>query len=120
MFRSVAVALSLALAIAGCQYKGPSNGENLLEYLLLTPTYNPHYVPQTYGTPYDCKTASQKYGAANVWRANVGGRTYDIDNQRPVGREGCFQTQAECIAFLNLMEGYIDIIIMRTCRKGYT
>ncbi len=119
MYRSVAAALSLALVTAGCNYAGPGGGGNVLEYLLLTPTYTPHYVPQTYGTPYDCKIASQKYGSANVWQANIGGRTYDIDNQRPVGREGCFQTQAECIAFLNLMEGYIDMIISRTCQKGH-
>ncbi|MBA5779071.1 hypothetical protein H2509_18230 [Stappia sp. F7233] len=114
----IAAAVSLAFVAAACQ-STQYQADNIVDYLLFAPTYNPMYVPQVYGTPYECRTAAARYGGANVWRANIGGRVFDIDQQRPVGREACFQTQAECFAFLNLMEGYIDMVISRTCTRGY-
>ncbi|NRG19434.1 hypothetical protein HPQ64_17210 [Rhizobiales bacterium] len=121
MFRVIAAAsaLSLALATAGCNSTAPTTVGGVLDYVLFAPTYDANYVPETYGTPYECKTAAAAYGGANVWRGNIGGRKFDFDRSRPVGREGCFRTRAECEAFLTLMAGYIDQVMGRSCVRGY-
>lgn len=109
-------ALCLAAALAAAQAV-PANA-GILSDLLFAPTHDPAYVPQTYGTQYDCKAMSQKYGAQNVWRGLIGGRKQVDLRVSQYSREGCFKTQAECQAFLTYMSGYFLQVFTQSCRKG--
>lgn len=110
-------ALALALALGATQAMPAQAG--LLGDLLFSPTEDPEYVPETYGTRYDCKQVIAKYGADNVWHGLIGGRKQvDIRRVRQFSREGCFKTQAECKAFLTYMSGYFLQVFTSSCRKG--
>ena len=116
-FSKTVATLTLAATLAVAQ--GTPAQAGFLEDLLFAPTQDPEYVPQTYGTRYDCKAAKQKYGAQNVWHGLIGGRKQvDIRRVRQFSREGCFQTEAECKAFLNYMSTYFLQVFTSSCRKG--
>lgn len=103
-----AAGLLAAAALAGCQAQTPSD-------LLFGPTYDTRYVPQTYRTKYDCKLFRQA-GHTSGWRGIVGGKKYDFDKTFNVAREGCFETQDECRAFLTYMNGFIDFPFYSRCQ----
>lgn len=96
------------LTLAACQAQSPSD-------LLFGPTRSTTYVPETYGTQYDCKVF-RAAGNTSGWRGIVGGKKYDFDRTSNVSREACFQTRAECNAFLSLMSGYVDLAIYSRCQ----
>ncbi len=85
-----------------------------LEYLLFSPTYNPRFVPDARGTPYDCRAA--RSSGTPHWRGLVGGRKFDDDRMYQISREACFATETECRGYLIGMEGYIDIFFTQECR----
>ncbi|WP_417669324.1 hypothetical protein [Roseibium sp.] len=102
-------AAASALAFLGaCQIQTPSD-------LLFAPTYDTRYVPETYGTKYDCKRFAEA-GNTSGWKGIAGGRKYDFDRTFNVSRAGCFKTKAECEAFLSQMSGYIDFPIYSRCQ----
>ena len=102
------LAVCLAMALAGCQF-------NSVEDALFAPTYNPLYVPQTYGTQYDCK-AYKAAGNTTGWKGIVGGRVTDGGLTRVPSRVGCFKTQAECQAFVSYMTGYYTRVRYAACQ----
>ena len=104
----VLAATIAAFSLAACQLQTPEN-------LLFAPTYNADYVPETYGTKYDCK-AYKAAGNTSGWRGIVGGKTYDFDRTFNTSRAGCFKTEQECKAFLTYMSGYVDFIIYSRCQ----
>ncbi|MBL6430520.1 MAG: hypothetical protein HPM95_02045 [Alphaproteobacteria bacterium] len=116
---ATAAALAASLALAACSPSGNvAGGGGIIETALFTPTYNDDYVPQTYGSRYDCRAMTAQYGAANVWRGLVGGRKQVDFKTRPYSREGCFQTEAECRAFLTYISGFLLQTFTRECRLG--
>ncbi|WP_417684734.1 hypothetical protein [Roseibium sp.] len=104
----LAFAGAALLTLTACQIQTPAD-------LLLAPTYDSRYVPETYGTKYACK-AYRASGKTSGWRGIVGGKKYDFDKTLNVSREGCFETQAECRAFLTYMSGYVDFPIYSRCQ----
>ncbi|WP_349360032.1 hypothetical protein [Stappia sp.] len=113
-----ATVLAASLALAACTPASTTTGDGVVERLLFAPTYDEAYVPQTYGTRYDCRSMTAQYGAANVWRGLIGGRKQVDFKTRPYSREGCFRTEAECRAFLTYMSGFLLQTFTRECRKG--
>ncbi len=111
---SVACLLAVTLFIVSCS-RPPST--NYLERRLI-PRTGP-IIPKVRGTQYDCSIASAKYGAANVWQANVGGRVLSDNQPYNVASEACFTTQSECEAFLYLMNGRLEQIIIARCQLGH-
>lgn len=111
----------LALALAATLAVGagaPAQASSLLSDLLFAPTRDPEYVPQTYGTQYDCRIATERYGRDGVWRGLIGGRKQVGIRVLQDSREGCFRTEAECRAFLTYMSGYFLQVFTSSCRKG--
>jgi hypothetical protein len=116
-FPKTVTALALTAALAGAPVVPAQAG--FFSDLLFAPTQDPEYVPQTYGSRYDCKAMTQQYGAQNVWHGLIGGRKQvDIRRVRQYSREGCFKTEAECKAFLRYMSGYFLQVFTSSCRKG--
>ncbi|MEJ8473899.1 hypothetical protein [Roseibium algae] len=104
----VSASLFALAFLAACQIQTPSD-------VLFAPTYDTRYVPETYGTKYDCK-AYKAAGNTSGWKGIVGGKKYDFDRTFNVSRAGCFKTQAECQTFLTYMSGYIDMAIYSRCQ----
>ena len=65
-----------------------------------------------------CRAMTAQYGAANVWRGLVGGRKQVDFKTRPYSREGCFQSEAECQAFLTYVSSFLLQTFTRECRLG--
>ncbi|WP_430512919.1 hypothetical protein [Pannonibacter phragmitetus] len=111
--RSTLAALILVIGQSAAMAQG-----SFLEHLLLSPTHTPGDVPETYGTAYDCRPLKAANQTAGVWRGLIGGQVWpDAGQSRPVSREGCFKTEQECHAFLNVMSGYIDFVYSKECRQ---
>ena len=105
---------TITVFLAGCS-QPPSN--NYLERQLIPSTGR--IMPKVKGSQYDCSIASAKYGAANVWQANVGGRVLSGNQPYNVSSEACFPTQIECERFLYLMNGILEQIIVSRCQLGH-
>lgn len=104
----VGVCLVVFAFLSACQFQTPSD-------ILLAPTYDTRYVPQTYNTAYDCRKFKTR-GQTSGWRGIVGGKKFDFEKTHNVSREGCFETAKECQAFLLLMSGYIEMTIYSRCQ----
>ncbi|MCA1298402.1 hypothetical protein [Stappia indica] len=113
-----ATVLAASLTLAACSPTSTTTG-SVVGDILFAPTYDEAYVPQTYGTRYDCRAMAAQYGADNIWRGLVGGRKQVDFKTRPYSREGCFQTEAECRAFVSYISGFLLQTFTRECRKGY-
>lgn len=99
--------LFAGLALAGC------NGADTYYDLRNGTIYEP------YGTQHDCRIASEKYGAQNVWRGLVGGLQSWGDNTRNISREACFPNRAECEYWSAQMSGALVRIYTNSCKPGY-
>lgn len=99
----LAALTATALALTGCQFNGTQY--NSVGDILFAPTYDPTYVPQTYGTRYDCK-AFQAAGNSSGWRGTVAGTVNDFERTIRRSRVGCFPTRDECSRFLLYMSGF--------------
>lgn len=100
-----ALAASLSSVLAGCQYQSAGD-------LLFKPTLSYGDVPQTYNTPYDCRSFE-----GQGWKGTVGGKYSSFDQTRNLTRVGCFKTLPECKAFLGIVGGQVQMIIYSRCEE---
>lgn len=105
-----AAALALAATLALSQAVPAQAG--FIGDLLFAPTYDEDYVPSTYGSRADCRNPS-----AGPWRGIVGGRKSVDLRTIQFSREGCFQSEAECRAFLNHISGYLTLVFTAQCSR---
>lgn len=108
------IAAVLASAFMTFAVQVPAVQAGFLEDLLFAPTYDPSYMPETYGTPYDCATF-RAAGNTSGWKGIVSGRKFDFERTLVPSRAGCFQTRAECDAFVSYMTGFLDLVIYARC-----
>ncbi len=106
--RAVALALLAGAVLSGCNgrdtFYDARSGE----------------VFEAYGTAYDCRIASSKYGAQNVWRGLAGGRLHIAPGEsRNISREACFPSEAECQYWSAQMDGAITRIVTNSCTRGW-
>lgn len=109
-WRFMPVALALAAALALPQTASAQTG--FLGQLLFSPTYDEDYVPSTYGSQADCRNPS-----SGPWRGLVGGRKNVDMRTLQFSREGCFQTEARCQAFLDQISGTLTMVFTSECRR---
>ncbi|WP_186394201.1 hypothetical protein [Stappia sp. TSB10GB4] len=105
-------AVALALAVTLCLSQAGPAQASFLGDLLFAPTYNEEYVPGTYGTRADCRNPN-----SGPWRGIVGGRKSVDLRTVQFSREGCFQTEAECRAFLNYISAYLTLVFTAQCSR---
>lgn len=77
--------------------------------------------PYSHGTEFDCKIAVPKYGADAVWYGRFSGRTFDDGpNMKQLSDTACFQTQAQCRAWLGYWNGKVfGEAFQSSCQLGY-
>lgn len=97
----VAAILATGFLLAACQQQQLT----MLGYDISNQPFPSPYsgiVPQTYGTPFDCRTFS-----GTGWKGISAGTVYYGDTQRAVSQAGCFQARAQCEDWLSFMKGYM-------------
>lgn len=109
-WRSLLVALALTAALA-LAHAAPAQA-SILGELLFSPTYDEDYVPNTYGSEADCRNP-----ASGPWRGLIGGRKNVDTKTLQFSREGCFQTEAQCQAFLDYISGSLTMVFTSECRR---
>lgn len=97
----IAPVLALFFGLAACQsqFQQPSD-------LLFAPTFSKsrQNIPYTYNTPYDCRNFT-----GSGWKGIAGGVVYNFDQRYQLSQAGCFRSEPECLAWLQVMRGYIDV-----------
>ena len=108
-WRSMPVALALAVALS-LSHAAPAQA-GILGDLLFSPTHDEDHVPSTYGSAADCRNPS-----SGPWRGLIGGRKNVDMKTLQFSREGCFQTEAQCQAFLDYISGSLTMVFTSECR----
>ncbi|WP_068081427.1 hypothetical protein [Polycladidibacter stylochi] len=114
MSRIFLCAIGSLCILVGCASQA---SRNPLERQLFRPTGRE--IPQIRGTRYDCQNAVKQFGANKLWQANVSGRILTEEPSYNVSTKACFATQSECEAFLYLMNGKLEQIIISRCQLGF-
>ena len=91
--------------------------ESLLYKLFLSPRHPMGWVPEVYGTAYDCRPYREAGTTEGMWRGLIGGRALKEygDGMRPISREGCFKTKKDCEAFIYSMDFLIQQVFTKEC-----
>ncbi|ADZ71395.1 hypothetical protein [Polymorphum gilvum] len=107
----------IAAALIAVSVPLESARAGLLYDLLFAPTYDPDYVPEVYGTPYDCRPYRASGQTAGVWRGLIGGQSRTGSGTlRQISQEACFASRQDCEAYLVMMRRYIDMVFTHECR----